>query len=193
LDRISVSPGNGKMGTIPSISFPPLLTCRKDPPCKDVCYARKPYLTNRSVQRAWQRNLSLYRANPSSFFQQLYAYIIWHCVERFRWFVAGDIPDIAFFSSAKALCRATPKTAHLMFTKRYDLNLDLSDCSDNLNLMISTYPGLEIPQWAMGQRKAFYQDGSETRMNGTEHICSGHCEDCLHCWNKTGDVVFIKH
>lgn len=194
MNRISVSPGNRKMGgDIPSISFPPLLTCRPGAPCARVCYALKPYLSNRSVRSAWQRNLDMYLKDPKRFFEQIHAYVVWHCVERFRWFVAGDIPDIPFLEGVKQLCRETPDTSHLMFTKRYDLDLDLDDRPPNLNMLFSLFPGLDIPDWVQSHRKAFFQDGTESRTTGKEFVCSGHCAACLYCWDESGDVVFIKH
>ena len=38
--NIKISPGNSKMGAIPSVSLPAIKTCR-DCKCKEKCYAAK--------------------------------------------------------------------------------------------------------------------------------------------------------
>ena len=40
--KITISTTNSKLGSfIPSFNFPPIVTCRKDAPCKKMCYACK--------------------------------------------------------------------------------------------------------------------------------------------------------
>ena len=40
-NKISISPGNQKMGFIPSVSLPPVVTCAHGCTCAKKCYAAK--------------------------------------------------------------------------------------------------------------------------------------------------------
>lgn len=182
-----ISPGNKKIGAIPNLSFPPGISCRPNAPCAKRCYAMKAHRLYESARKTWLNNYNEYKEDPDSFFEEIWGYLAYNKPARFRWFVAGDIPDAEFFERMKEICRKTPKTNHLIFTKRYDLDLNISDIPQNLRLFLSEWPGLTIPKKYSGIRVAHY----ETPIG---HECKGKCPECLFCFDETeGDVYFNPH
>lgn len=184
---MKISNGNSKIGKIPNMSFPPILSCRPDAPCKDKCYAVKAWRMYKPTRDAWTENFEEYKAAPTKFFKYILSFIIYKEPEFFRWFVAGDIPDIDFFDRMVELCRETPDTTHLVFTKRYDLDLDISNLPKNLHLFLSEWPGIEIPEKYSSLRVAHF----ETPIG---HECNGECTGCMFCFKEEdGDVYFHAH
>lgn len=193
IPRVSVSMGNSKIGKIPNISLPPLVTCRSDAPCRSDCYALKSHRLYRSVEAVWKANLLAYLANPFLFFEDVAWQIYRRKAPYFRWMVGGDIPDEAFFLGILKVCRETPGTSHLLFTKRYDLDLNLSDIPANLNLLFSLWPGLPQPEKILPFRKAHYLAKNAAVVPSGVRLCSHYCPTCLYCWQNKGDVAFRHH
>jgi hypothetical protein len=186
-EKMRISPGNRKIGAIPNISFPPGESCRPNAPCAKKCYAMKAHRLYATARKAWLDNLNEYKERPDAFFDQILVFLTENMPARFRWFVAGDIPDVEFFDRTKVICRKTPTTNHLLFTKRYDLDLDISDVPQNLKLFLSEWPGLTIPAKYSGIRIAHY----ETPIG---HECKGKCPGCWFCFDQAeGDVYFHSH
>jgi hypothetical protein len=100
--KIHISPGNTKMGKVPSVSFPPCTTCAPDAPCKKVCYARKAYRMYEATRKAYQRNLRIYRRSPVTFWNQLDEYLERKQPRFFRFHVSGDIPDANYLATLNA-------------------------------------------------------------------------------------------
>ena len=71
---ISVSKGNTKMGAIPSISLPPIVTCsnRAIGTCSKKCYACKICRYSKEAKAAYSRNLDILKNNPDLFFKILF-------------------------------------------------------------------------------------------------------------------------
>ena len=57
IPTVSISNGNSKMGKIPSVSLPPILTCPKGTPCAKRCYAKRIYNRYPSVKNAYDKEL----------------------------------------------------------------------------------------------------------------------------------------
>ena len=55
--KVSISKGNSKMGSIPSVSLPPCTTCNPNAPCFKKCYAVKIQRLYKTVKTAYENNL----------------------------------------------------------------------------------------------------------------------------------------
>ena len=116
---LSVSAGNSKMGAIPSVSLPPVVTCATDTPCKKDCYACKLCRLRPAVRNAYERNFDLYRQNPDQYFRELSAYMT--ISSFFRMHVSGDVPDPDYFARLVKVARQNKGCSVLMFTKQYKI------------------------------------------------------------------------
>ena len=94
MSELSISQGNSKMGSIPSISLPSVITCRKCA-CQDKCYARKIERLRPSVAKAYKRNLEVLKRNPDVYWREVEAAIMMS--RYFRFHVSGDMPDEQYF------------------------------------------------------------------------------------------------
>lgn len=197
--KISVSTSNTKTHC-PSLSFPPGLSCIPGAPClSEGCYADRMYRRgyHPSIMKAYDRNWDLYQADPISFFSQLEGWFKYNEPRYFRWFVAGDIPDLSFFNLMLSLIEATPETKHLCFTKRSDIlkqwhpGFGPYDLPTNLSLFYSVWPDAGVPLVAYGLPWAHIS--TDPRADGLD-TCPGDCVECKHsCWNAPTDIVFKKH
>lgn len=88
--NIKISPGNSKMGAIPSVSLPAIKTCR-DCKCKEKCYAAKLERLRPTVRNAYQHNLEVLQSNPETFWREVEATVMLN--RYFRFHVSGDIPS----------------------------------------------------------------------------------------------------
>ena len=69
--KVSISTTNTKLGIIPSISLPPIITCRKDAPCTKDYYGTKGNYRFSNVQKSMQNNLIIYKTNEKDYFEQI--------------------------------------------------------------------------------------------------------------------------
>lgn len=189
---IHISNGNKKLGSVANISLPPIATCRPGVPCSKECYALKSYRMYKNVRTAWNDNLKAYKKDSIVYFHQINDYISKKQPRFFRWHVAGDIQDQAYLNNMSLIAKSNPYTSFLAFTKMY--NLAFNGIPDNLQVIISAWPGLSLPR-DNELPIAFMQDGSETRVyNAIE--CPGSCETCGMCFQLSKlnkNVVFYKH
>ena len=58
--NVKISNGNSKMGNIPSVSFPSLVTCIKCE-CNRICYAHKLENLRPNMKKAYLHNWNLYK------------------------------------------------------------------------------------------------------------------------------------
>jgi len=193
--KIHISLGNTKIGKIPNISLPPIITCMADAPCSKACYALKSWKMYLHVREAWQENLDVYKSTKNDYFNQIGGWLRRKRKqpEFFRFHVSGDIPDPDYFVGLKELCKAFPATKFLIFTKRF--SLDFSEEVENLSVVLSMWPGLDVPDH-LDLPKAWCQGVTETRMPEEVLTCPGNCETCGACWGlaKMGmDVMFPLH
>ena len=54
MSNVKISAGNAKLGSIPSVSLPAGVTCRKDCECFKKCYAQRLERMRPSVRNAYQ-------------------------------------------------------------------------------------------------------------------------------------------
>lgn len=203
-NEISMSNKNSKTGiACLNIAFP-VVTCREDAPCKNVCYACKGCQTMAVVQGAYYRNLRLYNDDPDNFFEQIYYKVKFSGLPKVRWFDSGDIPDDDFFDRMVELCKRTPTVKHMCFTKKYEIVNTYIDNNgklpDNLNVMFSAWDVL----WGVPNPHGLgvaYVDFKDKRLNpempSNAFVCPGRestCSACGACWSKKlKAVVFHQH
>lgn len=196
---LSVSAGNAKMGAIPSVSLPPVTTCRADSPCKKDCYACKLCRLRPAVRNAYERNLDLYRQNPDQYFRELSAYMT--ISSFFRMHVSGDVPDPDYFARLVKVARQNKRCHILMFTKQHEIVNDYitggGKIPRNLKIIFSDWG-----EWHCDNLNNF--PTSNVIFKGSEipkdwKICGGNCFECVcrgtGCWTlKKGETIaFYKH
>ena len=203
-NEISMSNRNSKTGiACLNIAFP-VCSCREDAPCKSGCYACKGRQQMMSVQGAYYRNFRLYNDDPDNFFEQVYYKVKFSGLPKVRWFDSGDIYDYEFLERMVELCKRTPNTNHMAFTKKYELvNEYINEngkLPDNLNIMFSAWDKFwEVPNpHGLG---VAYVDFNDKRLNPdipqNAFVCPGRestCSACGVCWSKKAKaVVFHQH
>lgn len=199
--EISISPGNHKMGAIPSVSLPAVLTCRGDCACKQKCYAKKLERLRRTVREAYARNLNILTNSPDTYWREVEATVM---VSRFfRFHVSGDIPNAAYFEKMVEIANRNPHCEILCFTKRYStVNSYIEShgaLPKNLHMVFSAWKGLAMENpFRLPEAHVLYRDGTTTA-SADAKPCGGNCAQCcMHdcgCWSlQSGEqVVFKEH
>lgn len=196
---VCISKGNMKMGAIPSVSFPPILTCASCE-CHKKCYAVKVCRYSKSAKQSYERNWFIYQNDKTKFWREVKAAL---AVNRaFRFFVSGDIPDYGFLVS---MCQAAKENEHceiLCFTKRWQwVNQYLDEFKElpqNLHLIMSQWRNFKTENpYHVPECHIVYKDGFTTMPDGDCYFCSGNCTECF-CEHKgcfylgKGEKVLIK-
>lgn len=203
-NEISMSNNNSKTGkACLNIAFP-VVTCRPDAPCTKTCYACKGCQQIAVVQGAYYRNLRLYNDDPDNFFEQVYYKVKFSGLPKVRLFDSGDFPDAEFLVRLVDLCRSTPHTKYMAFTKKYELVNEYIDTNgklpDNLNIIFSAWDKLwDVPN--PHELGVAYVDFDDKRLNPdipeNAFRCPGRettCSACGACWSKKlKAVVFKQH
>lgn len=116
--KVSISPGNSKMGSVPSVSLPAVVTCRKCD-CQTKCYAKRMEQRWKNVADAYKNNLEILQEDPDLYWRQVEASVMMS--RFFRFHVSGDIPDRNYFERMVEIARRNPHCEILCFTKKYDI------------------------------------------------------------------------
>lgn len=197
--KISISPGNSKMGFIPSVSLPPIITCAKDCKCANKCYAAKLCRIYRNVKNAYQRNYDILLNNDLEYWHQVNKAV--KATKYFRFHVSGDIVDQHYFNWMVVTAEQNANTTILAFTKQYDIVNNYLDIvgylPENLKIIFSEWPGMamENPHNLPVAHVIF--KGQEPAENWK--ICGGNCTVCacrgVGCWElKPGEhIAFYEH
>jgi len=197
-NKISISPGNQKMGYIPSISLPPVVTCANGCTCANKCYAARLCKIRKTVRNAYQRNLDILTSDPGSFWLQVKAAAM--VTKYFRFHVAGDIPNPEYLQQMTQLARDLPGTKFLAFTKQYSMVNDFlisEDLPENLQVIFSAWPGMKMHNPHNLPVANVIFKGMTPADNWK--ICGGNCADCacrgVGCWElKPGEqIAFYEH
>lgn len=201
--RVSISRGNRKMGAIPSVSLPPVVTCAAGCPCAKKCYAVKMCRIYKNVKASYENNLEILYSNPELYWQQVRAAV--KMSRYFRFHVSGDIVDDLYFLDMVYTAQENPHCEILAFTKQYDIVNSYLDQHNgylpkNLHIIFSRW----IPEWDVTINNPYDlpmsavifkgQDGSQY-----EKICGGNCFECacqgVGCWAlQNGETIaFYEH
>lgn len=198
--HVNISRGNSKMGAIPSVSLPSVVTCR---PCDCVkkCYARRIERIRPSVLAAYKNNLKLLHENPDTYWREVEAAVM--LSQYFRFHVSGDIPDYPYFERMVEVAKRNPHCQILCFTKQYDIVSSyiawLGALPPNLHVVLSAWTGLAMHNpFDLPEAHVRYRDGTTTaRPDALE--CGGNCTECAitdgGCWvlKKGEQVIFNEH
>lgn len=197
---VSISGGNTKMGSIPSVSLPSILTCRKCD-CQNKCYAHKLERLRPTVRNAYQRNLDVLRDDPTTYWREVEAAVM---ISRFfRFHVSGDIVNADYLQHMIDIAERNSHCEILCFTKKYSLVNDLLDVRgslpQNLHLIFSGWPGLQMENpHSLPEAHIRFRDGSTTARADAKD-CGGNCTECAitdgGCWalHNGEQVVFNEH
>jgi len=192
---VRVSKGNMKLGGIPSLSLPPIKTCRPDAPCRKECYAMKAWRLYPSVRESYTKNLDSFQADPARYFTAVATWIAKKKPAFFRFNVSGDIPSQRYLDGLTRVARLNPDTTFLVFTKRYEI--DFTNIPANLRVVLAAWPGRPMAN-PHGLPVAYMRDthAPDARIPSNALACPGSCENCNACWflaDVKRDVVFDKH
>ena len=197
-NTISISKGNSKMGFIPSVSLPPIVTCAQGCTCAKKCYAAKLCRIYPSVRKAYQKNLDILKNDMDNYFTQVKAAAM--VTKYFRFHVSGDIYDMNYLDRMVKLAQELPGTTFLAFTKQYNFVnnfLTYAVIPDNLKIIFSEWPG-------MNMENPYNLPVAHVIFKGQEpadhwKICGGNCSECacrgVGCWElKKGEhIAFYEH
>ena len=199
MKKLSISPGNKKMGAIPSVSLPPIITCPKGAPCAAKCYANKLCRIYTNVRKAYQNNLDLLGEDWGSYWDQVRNAARLH--RYFRFHVSGDIPNAGYFKEIVITAKQCSGTEFLVFTKQYEIvNNYISvfgNLPANLHVIFSEW-GTQKPTNPHNLPTAAVIFKGETPADNWK-ICGGNCQDCacrgVGCWElKNGETIaFYEH
>lgn len=198
---VKISRSNSKLGVIPSVNLPPILTCRENCPCFSSCYARKGNYRFKNVQESMRLNLEEYKQNPDGYFAQIKCGISDGIVSYnyFRWHAAGDIVDGDYFERMVRLAIELPHTQFLAFTKKFEIINSYLESGNsiplNLTVVFSAWGDEFKVENPYNMPIAYVRTTNSTGIPSDAEECNGDCTNCLKCWNiKSGQsVVFNKH
>lgn len=201
---VKISPGNSKMGSIPSVSLPAVKTCRSCA-CNQKCYALKLERLRKTVREAYQNNLDVLQKYPETYWREVEAAVM--MARFFRFHVSGDIPDYDYLVHMIGIAKRNPHCEILCFTKKYELVNELvthlrcigSGLPKNLHMIFSAWVGLPmVNPFSLPEAHVRYRDGTTTASEDAVE-CGGNCTECAvtdsGCWVlKNGQqVVFNEH
>lgn len=195
-NKLSISPGNIKLGAIPSVSLPACITCNPNAPCFKKCYAARITRRYKQSRDAYARNLEILNADPGAYWLQVKAAAM--VTRFFRYHVSGDIPNALYLINMVELARELPNTNFLAFTKQYQLvNSYLKDggtIPNNLKIIFSNWGAWKCENnFNMPVCEIIFKN--ETPRDDWK-ICGGNCSECacrgVGCWElKQGETISI--
>lgn len=200
LAHISISGGNMKMGKIPSVSLPSILTCRQCD-CQKKCYAAKIERLRPSVRKAYGTNLHVLKTEPDTYWREVEAAVMMS--RFFRFHVSGDIPDISYLIRMVGVAARQTHCQILCFTKKFELVNAFLDSGAaipaNLHLIFSGWTGLKMQNpHNLPEAHVEFKDGTTTARPDAIP-CSGNCANCAitdgGCWSLQNgqQIVFKEH
>lgn len=198
--NISISKGNGKLGSIQSVSLPAGVTCRPCS-CAKKCYARRIERRRPSVAAAYKTNLRVLTEQPDVYWREVEAAIM--LSRFFRFHVSGDIPNATYLYRMVEVAKRNPHCEILCFTKQYEFINSLLACGEglpqNLHIVFSAWPGVEMPNsYNLPEAHIKFRDGTTTARPNAK-MCNGNCTECAitddGCWTlgPNEQVVFPEH
>lgn len=199
--QVKISPGNSKMGSIPSVSLPAGPTCRSDCECSKKCYALRLERLRPSVRAAYRNNYELLQSDPTTYWREVEASVMMS--RFFRFHVSGDIPDQDYLVHMVQLAERNPHCEILCFTKKYSIVNGFLYCGGkfpkNLHLILSAWRGTEMENpFGLPEAHVLYRDGTTTAGDNPVQ-CNGNCAECARtdggCWSLSPgqQVLFREH
>lgn len=197
--KVTISKGNRKMGAVPSVSLPPIITCAAGCTCAKKCYAAKLCRIYPTVRDSYNRNLDAYLDDSASYFAQIQRAA--STQRYFRWHVSGDIVSPLYLAGMTGIAAELPDTHFLIFTKRYNFVNEYIDFAGglpkNMHLIFSAWPGMDMPNPHNLPVAQVIFKGQEPADDWK--VCGGNCTECacrgVGCWElKNGETIaFYEH
>lgn len=194
-----ISNGNAKMGSIPSVSTLPLITCPAvcKSSCGADCYAARDINRKPNVLNSYAYNTALALDNMDLYFSSIS--IACAMFRFFRWHVSGDIINKKYFCGMVTVANNNPHCEFLAFTKRYNVVNDWiaenGELPKNLHIIFSGWFNLEpVNPYNLPVTNVFDNENPPAE---NWLVCGGNCTECIcrgvGCWQlKKGDVLGIK-
>ena len=202
MEKVCISSGNTKMGSIQSVSLPPIITCREGCACAKKCYAAKLARLRSNVRESYQRNLRILQNDPDGYWMQVRAAVA--TSKYFRFHVSGDIVNEEYLRNMIEIANTYKTTEILCFTKQFEIVNGFLDAGGeipaNLHLIFSAWPGIEMDnKHCLPEAHVVFKGGVTTADLKIAKECGGNCTECAitdgGCWTlKAGEqVVFAEH
>lgn len=194
-----VTIGNSKLGIIPAINLPAIITCREDAPCKKLCYANKGNFHFPCVKKCYSNNLKEYMENPKQAEEDIKKQL--KSVNMVRWHASGDIVNRDYFDMMIRIAKAKKEIKFLCFTKKFEIINQYLDEGNvipkNLKIIFSEWfesYGLFNPH---NLSVAYvYNPKIDNPIPKNAFNCTGNCVECGGmCWllKKNQSVFFHMH
>lgn len=200
---VTISNGNGKLGSVANVSLPPIVTCKNCSGCKGFCYAVRSFNRMGDYNNAWTKNLAIYKKDSVKYFDDIKKAC--YTVRFFRWHVSGDIVDFEYFCNMVEIANACSWCEFLAFTKNYEVVNEyiklFGDLPKNLHVLFSAAPAVDMENpYSLPECHIEFENKELNTFkgcNGTVYHCSGNCEECIAngcgCFDlKKGDVTIIN-
>jgi len=175
---------------IPNVSLPPLLTCVENPPCAELCYARKFHtgFARHTAGVKWDHNLEAYRSDPVQYFNSIIEQLRNNLnIRLFRWHVGGDIPDQIYLEGMYHVSREIRHIDFLAYTRR-----DWAVPASGINFNVIRSLWLEEKD-DEEERKSLPYPWFKVVPKGEPATCTGNCDRCARCWHlKPGEGITVN-
>lgn len=201
-DDIYISTNNLRMN-FPIFDISPILTCPGSTNlCEKYCYALK---SERLYPHTRSSRLSNYHATKKpTFTSRMITYINTLNPKYFRVHASGDFYNQNYLNKWIKIWKALPQTNFLAYTQHH--TLDYTKLPPNIKLYHSIWPDSLFHNIPKNTLRAYVIDTTYRRLPpyrphiqlGNTFTCpkthtKGKCNDCMHCFNGVGDVVFELH
>jgi hypothetical protein len=184
---ITISPGNTKLGMIPSfsLSFASCPKYAKGTGCWHYCYARRLAYLRPTFRRSLERNYR--QVKDLKKLESLLTIEIPKYGDIFRIHVAGDFFSQEYFYMWTRLARKFKHKIFYAYTKAFDI--DFSKRPINLRILISD------DQNAYSDLYHRFDGVTSLIKINNQHVCMRNCMECRYCFKGTAfkRVLFKKH
>ncbi len=170
------------------------------------CYALKGMYVFKVVREAMARRL---QGLQHSEWVPSMVYLINHYSPKvFRWFDAGDLPDVETLEKIVAVALATPTTKHWLPTRETGVVSQYLDTHgpfpDNLAVRLSSaringpVPDDHKNPNGLAVSSVATDSATARELYPSAHVCpaskqDNECKDCRACWDRSQDVVYLAH
>lgn len=178
--HVSISDGNGKVGTIANVSTAAILTCPHCKQCKYHCYDIRDCFKfgyDSITMQARAKNTAILLQDFARYFFEIRAFLKTYGGGYFRWHVGGETKDARYRDEMIATAIMFPEIFFFTYTKEYALWNEIKTLPGNLVVMYSEWRGL--PMDNPHNRPVFkVRFKGEDIPDGCTWKCPGKCEIC---------------
>lgn len=201
--HVYVSPGNSKLGAIPSVSLLPVIDCGNCSHCAKSCYDLRHDVINKNCAKTRSINSLICATDQERYFREIDAWITYNSPRAFRWHIGGDIRGAEYLAGMVRIAEIHKDIKFLCFTKMFHVvNKFIDDggiIPQNLKIIFSGWIGQEMSNpYNFPSAHPLFSDGTTSAKDGAK-LCTGNCTECFSekrlCWElKSGEeVVFNAH